>query len=165
MLSDRDELSSGVRSVPVGRKGKRATGRNRLGTERYMVLTRVDHLGAMLQSDFDNLIPSQISTYWGVLAPFANDVGFIGLCFKHHPLSACEHNFCKYWCFRHRDEPGEVGHTLPVHAESVLITSKETESVRRIEQKQAERAGSWRGSLPEDSNCVERQLVSLDDCS
>lgn len=40
----------------------------------------MNHLCAMLKGDFDNLIASQISTDWGVLASLADDVGFVGLC-------------------------------------------------------------------------------------
>lgn len=42
-------------------------------------LTRVDHLGAMLQGDFDDLVARQISSDRGVLASLSNDVGLIGL--------------------------------------------------------------------------------------
>lgn len=43
-------------------------------------LTRVNHLGAVLQGDFDDLVARQISPDRGVLAALANDVGLIGLC-------------------------------------------------------------------------------------
>lgn len=43
-------------------------------------LTRVDHLGAMLKCDLDNLIAREISANRGVLPALANDVGLIGLC-------------------------------------------------------------------------------------
>lgn len=42
--------------------------------------TRVDHLSAMLFSDFNDFVASEISSNRGVLASLANDVGFIGLC-------------------------------------------------------------------------------------
>lgn len=42
-------------------------------------LTRVNHLHIMLDSDFDNLIASQIRANRGILSALANDVGFIGL--------------------------------------------------------------------------------------
>lgn len=53
---------SGCRSV---RKGK---------------LTGVDHLGAMLECDLDNLVAREISANRGVLSALANDVGLVGLC-------------------------------------------------------------------------------------
>lgn len=43
-------------------------------------LTRVDHLGAMLKCDLDNLVAREISANRGVLPALANDVGLIGLC-------------------------------------------------------------------------------------
>lgn len=39
----------------------------------------MDHLGAMLQCDLDNLVASEISADRGVLAALANDVGLVGL--------------------------------------------------------------------------------------
>lgn len=82
----RGRIIVGRQKYADGRPEKEeAAGRN------GMVLTRMDHLRAMLQSDLDNLVSSQISTYRGVLAPFANDVGFIGLCLKHHRSQLSNH--------------------------------------------------------------------------
>jgi hypothetical protein len=39
----------------------------------------VDHLHAVFDSNFDNLITSQVRADRGVLSTLANDVGFIGL--------------------------------------------------------------------------------------
>lgn len=44
------------------------------------MLTRMDHLRAVLQGDLDNLVASEISADRGVLAALANDVGLVGLC-------------------------------------------------------------------------------------
>lgn len=41
--------------------------------------TRVNHLNAMLFGNLDDLVASQVSTHWGVLASLADDVGFISL--------------------------------------------------------------------------------------
>jgi hypothetical protein len=41
--------------------------------------TRVNHLHAVLDSDFDNLITSQVCANRGILSTLANDIGFIGL--------------------------------------------------------------------------------------
>lgn len=40
----------------------------------------MDHLRAVLDSNLDNLVSSEISTDRGVLAALANDVCLIGLC-------------------------------------------------------------------------------------
>lgn len=71
--------------------------------------TGVDHLHAMFDRNFDNLISSQIGADRGVLSALANDVGFIGL---WNILLAKGISI------------GSIGwsHTLPVHAQSVLIT-------------------------------------------
>ena len=42
--------------------------------------TRMDHVGAMLQSDLDDLIAGKVGANRGILAALANDVGLIGLC-------------------------------------------------------------------------------------
>lgn len=55
--------------VSVGNPGYRRVSR-----------TRVDHLHAVLNGNFDNLITSQVRGDRGVLSSLANDVGFIGLC-------------------------------------------------------------------------------------
>lgn len=47
--------------------------------ERVAVLTRVDHLSAMVFGNLNDLVASEISTDGGVLAALANDVGFVGL--------------------------------------------------------------------------------------
>lgn len=41
--------------------------------------TRVNHLCAVLDSNLDNLITSEIGSDWGVLASFSNDIGFVSL--------------------------------------------------------------------------------------
>lgn len=40
----------------------------------------MDHVGAMLQSDLDDLIAGKVGANRGILAALANDVGLIGLC-------------------------------------------------------------------------------------
>jgi hypothetical protein len=40
----------------------------------------VDHLGAMFNSNLDDLVTSQISTDWGVLAALSNDICLVSLC-------------------------------------------------------------------------------------
>lgn len=40
----------------------------------------MDHLGAMLECDLDNLVAREISANRGVLPTLANDVGLVGLC-------------------------------------------------------------------------------------
>ena len=42
-------------------------------------LTRMDHLGAMLQGNLDDLVASEISSNWSILSALTNDVGFVGL--------------------------------------------------------------------------------------
>ena len=44
------------------------------------LLTRMDHLSSVLESDLDNLVAGEIGTHRGVLSSLANDVGFVGLC-------------------------------------------------------------------------------------
>lgn len=44
------------------------------------MLTRVDHLHAVVDGNFDDLVASQISADRGILAALANDVCLIGLC-------------------------------------------------------------------------------------
>lgn len=44
--------------------------------------TRMDHLNTMLQSNFDDLVTGQVGTDRGILTPFTNDVGFVGLCMQ-----------------------------------------------------------------------------------
>lgn len=43
------------------------------------LLTRVDHLCAVVFGDFDDLVASEIGANGGVLAALANDVGLVGL--------------------------------------------------------------------------------------
>lgn len=43
------------------------------------MLTRVDHLHAVLKGDLDDLVASKISTHRCVLTALANDVRLIGL--------------------------------------------------------------------------------------
>lgn len=72
-----------IRSHNLGSKVSSISPKERkpcLGKRR--LLTRVNHLGTMLQSDLDDLVAGQISTDWGVLPALANDVGFVGLCVK-----------------------------------------------------------------------------------
>lgn len=42
----------------------------------------MDHVGAMFKGNLDDLITSEISSHWGVLATLANDICLIGLCIK-----------------------------------------------------------------------------------
>lgn len=42
--------------------------------------TRMDQLGAMLNSNLDDFIAGKISTDGGILTALSNDVGFVGLC-------------------------------------------------------------------------------------
>lgn len=49
---------------------------------------------------------------------------------------------------------GLIVRTLPVHAETVLIT-------RAVSNLYADNTSGIEYNLPEDSNCVQRQLVSL----
>lgn len=44
------------------------------------LLTRVNHLRAVLLCDFDDLVACEISSDRGVLASLANDVGLVRLC-------------------------------------------------------------------------------------
>lgn len=44
------------------------------------LLTWMDHLSSVLESDLDNLVAGEIGTHRGVLSSLANDVGFVGLC-------------------------------------------------------------------------------------
>lgn len=46
----------------------------------HVSLTRMDHLGAMLQGDLDDLVASEISSNRSILPALANDVGLISLC-------------------------------------------------------------------------------------
>jgi len=42
----------------------------------------MDHVGAMFKGNLDDLITSEISSHWGVLATLANDICLIGLYIK-----------------------------------------------------------------------------------
>lgn len=77
-------------------------------------LTRVDHLDAMLDSNSDNLVASEISSDRGILTSFANDVGFVGL-YTQGIQSAYLEGKTKQTIM------GSL--TLSVHAQSILITA------------------------------------------
>jgi len=46
----------------------------------------MDHLDSMLQGNLDDLVPSQVSTNWGVLSALSDHIGFIGFC-KNNSVS------------------------------------------------------------------------------
>lgn len=50
----------------------------------------MDHLGAMLNRDLDNLVTGEIGSDWGILSALANDVCLIGLC--GHLSASCRAN-------------------------------------------------------------------------
>lgn len=52
--------------------------------------TGMDHLGAMLNGNLDDLVASEISTNGGVLSTLANDVRLIGLCFPSISNCGCD---------------------------------------------------------------------------
>lgn len=110
--------------------------------------TRMDHLSAVLQGNLDNLVASQIRTDRRVLAALANDVRLIGLCTTMYISS---------WTNGKLEDKGWVGRTLPVHAQTVLITGRLARRKARSKE-----ACSWHvRQLPEHRNGVERQFVSL----
>lgn len=106
----------------------------------------MDHLGAVLDGNLDDLIAGEIGANRGVLPALANDVCLIGLC---SPLLSVPETDTTA---RRPAGPrrGKIAHTLPVHRETVLI------AVNRVSQ-----FSEWlrmdrilRRNLPEDGNCV-----------
>lgn len=87
-------------------------------------LTRVDHLGAMLQCDLDNLVAREISANRGVLPALANDVGLIGLCSTEPHVRILSTMTSVRSGGRRVGPGGPMLRTLPVHAETVLITAR-----------------------------------------
>lgn len=68
----------------------------------------------MLNGNLDDFISGQIGSDWGVLATLANDISLVGL---WKMLSVTTRQVCNGCEFNL-----SVGFTLPVHAQTVLIT-------------------------------------------
>lgn len=51
----------------------------KIGILREETITRVYHVDSVLDSNFDDLVGSQVGLDWPVLSRLANDVGFVGL--------------------------------------------------------------------------------------
>jgi hypothetical protein len=76
----------------------------------------VDHLGAVLDGNLDDLVAGEIGADRGVLPALANDVCLVGLCAPF--VSAC------FSRTNPESSARGVANTLPVHRETVLIATQ-----------------------------------------
>lgn len=93
--------------------GRRLVMKTRPSPDCGSLLTWMDHLSSVLESDLDDLVAGQIGTHRGVLSSLANDVGFVGLCSR----------VISFLRARGEGDPrcSKQPLTLPVHAQPVLV--------------------------------------------